>query len=775
MKEKDIIGLSQKEVQKAINEGNSNTINEPKTKSISQIIKDNSLTFFNILNIVLAGLVILSGLISGQILYSLKNSLFVGVAIINTIIATIQEILAKKTIDKLNVLRNNPITVIRDGKKNKISKEELVLGDVILYQTGNQIVTDGIIISGVCEVNESFITGEANNIFKKEGNEVLSGSFVVSGSCYIKVTRVGKDNYISKITLDAKYVKDNSSVIYNSFDKLIKILSFCLVPIGTFFLINQLQITDYNWPTSLMSTVGAVIGMIPEGLVLLTSSAMAVSVIRLRRNNVLVQELYATENLARVNIICLDKTGTITTGKMKLNKIIYLDKDEDKIKETLANYVSSIDDNSSTMKALREKIPNKNGMHMINMMPFSSDRKYSGIEFKEGSYYLGSPENLLKKQDIKVTTYQNQYRVLVFAKGKGKFNNLDDLTPLCYILIEDEVKADAKDTLNYFKKQGIKVKIISGDNIKTIEKIASKAGIDNLKAISFDKIEDKDIEDIALKYDIFGRVKPHQKKLIISALQKAGNFVAMTGDGVNDTLALKVSDCSIAMESGSEAAKNVSQFILLDNRIENLPVIFKEGRRSINNIERSSSLLLTKTIFTVILILLCLFFNRTYFFIPIHLTLITACTISIPSFILALEYNDEVVKPNFLRRIFVRSLPCSLTVVFNIVIIYLFQIQFGLSESLCSTLMVFLTATTEFIFLNSICKPYTPQRILMLMGLILTFIYFAVFQYDFFKISYINKDTILIYVVLLICSLYIFDKFKKIVNYIDKKLLKQNI
>ncbi|NMA50316.1 MAG: HAD-IC family P-type ATPase [Mollicutes bacterium] len=772
MENKKIIGLTSKEVEEKIKLGKINIVEEPKTKSISEIVKDNSITFFNILNLILAGLVIFSGLISGRFFYGLKNSLFLGVAIINTIISIIHEILAKKTIDKLNVLRDTPIIVIRDGKKISISKEEIVLKDVIEYKTGRQIVTDGIIISGFCEVNESFITGEVNNIFKKEKDEVLSGSFIVSGTCYIKVTKVGKDNYISKITLGAKYIKDNPSVIYKSFDKLIKILSICLVPIGTLFLINQLKITNFNWAESLISMVGAVIGMIPEGLILLTSSAMAVSVVRLKKSNILVQELYATENLARVDIICLDKTGTITTGNMKLHKIDYLGQDEEKVNNLLSSYISSIDDNSSTITAIKEKINLTTSLKVINSIPFSSERKYSGVEFKDGSYYLGSPDNLLKEVTKEVSNYQNNYRVLVFSKGHGKFNDLEGLTPVCYLLIEDEVKIDAKKTLDYFKQEQIKVKIISGDNIKTIKKIASKAGIQDFKAISLDNIDDTKIEEIVMKYDIFGRVKPHQKEIIISSLQKKGHFVAMTGDGVNDTLALKAADCSIAMESGSEAAKNVSQFILLDNRIENLPVIFKEGRRSINNIERSSSLLLTKTIFTVILILICLFLDRTYFFIPIHLTLITACTISIPSFILALEYNNEIVKPNFLKRVFLRSFPCSLTVVFNVLVVYLFQTQFHLSEAVSSTLMVLLTASTEFIFLNSICKPYTPQRIVMILGLVLAFIYCAVFQYDFFSLTYLNKNILLIYTLLLVCSLYMFNLFKKIIDGVFSKNFK---
>lgn len=766
---KKIVGLTSNEVIERVNDNKVNYIDEPRTKTIKEIIKSNTFTYFNFINVLLGGLVIFSGLVSGRFLYALKNCLFVNVIVTNTIISTIEEILAKKTIDKLNVIADAKISVLRDDNIIELSRENLVLDDVCLYKIGNQIVTDSLILDGTCEVNESFITGEEKVITKKAGDELISGSFIVSGKVYAKVIHVGKDNYISKISSETKYIKKTNSVIYNSFNKMLKILSILLIPVGILFFINQMNIT-HSVPNSIMSMVSALIGMIPEGLVLLTSSAMAVSVLRLRKYNVLVQDLYSIENLARVDVICLDKTGTITEGVMEVKDIIpYKNNKKSKVKELLSNYVNALDDPSPTFKSIENYVTNElHDYETLETLPFSSIRKYSGVKFKEGVYFLGSPENLLKKPLKELSTYQKDYRVLLLASGES-LKKIDNLKPIAYILIQDKIKENASDTLNYFKNEGVDIKIISGDNPITVSKIAERVGYTDIRAIDMSTVENENISDVIENYNILGRVKPEQKKLIIMALQEKKHFVAMTGDGVNDCLALKQADCSIAMASGSEAAKNVSQFVLLDSKIDNLPKILKEGRRSINNIERSSSLLLSKTIFTIILILACIFLNTEYFFIPIHLTLITFFTIGVPSFILALEPNTDIVKGNFLFKIFLKSLPSALTVVFNVIIINLFERSFNLDPNLCSTLTVFLTATTGFIFLNYICKPYNLLRGIMMSILFLAFEYCALFQYDFFNISLVNKDTILVFVVLFICSMYIFDKLKSISNFILRK------
>ena len=763
--EKKIIGLTKKEVNERIEKGLVNYIDEPKTKSIKEIIESNVFTYFNFLNVLLGGLVIISGLLSGRLLYSLKNCLFVGVIVTNSIISIIEEIIAKKTIDKLNVVTDTKIKTLRDDKEVELNREELVLDDVCIYSLGNQVVSDSVILDGTVEVNESFITGEEKVIVKKSGDEILSGSFIVSGKCFVKVSHIGKDNYISKISSEAKYIKTTNSIIYNSFDKMLKILSFLLIPIGILFMGNQLYITQFNIPDSIMSTVSALIGMIPEGLVLLTSSAMAVSVIRLRRYNVLVQDLYSIENLARVDIICLDKTGTITEGVMEVKDIIHINNKISDIKEILGNYVNTLDDNSHTFLAIEDYIEKKNNYKVEDKLDFSSSRKYSGVKFDKGVYFLGSPDNILDKELDNIEKYQDDYRVLVLAKGND-LKSTKKSEAIAIILIQDKIKENANVTLDYFKDQGVLVKIISGDNPVTVSKIASRVGIKDIKSIDMSKVSDDDIANVVNEYNVLGRVKPDQKKKIICALKSQGHFVAMTGDGVNDCLALKEADCSIAMANGSDAAKNVSQFVLLDSKIDNLPKILKEGRRSINNIERSSSLLLSKTIFTIILILACIYLSTEYFFIPIHLTLITFFTIATPSFILALESNNELVKGNFLFKVFMKSLPSALTVVFNVIIIKLFQMNFNLDADLCSTLTVFLTATTGFIFLHNICKPYNLLRISLMAFLLIAFGYCAIYQYSFFNISYINKDTILIFIVLFICSMYIFEKLKDVTNYI---------
>ena len=768
MEKGNIKGLTSSEVNDRISKNLVNYVDEPKTKTVKEIVKSNVFTYFNFLNVFLGTLVIISGIVSGRILYALKNCLFVGVIFTNTIISIAEEILAKKTIDKLNVIADTKIKTLRDDNIVEISREELVLDDVCIYGIGNQVVTDSVILEGTVEVNESFMTGEAKVLTKKVGDELISGSFIVSGNVYVKVKHIGKDNYISKISSETKYVKKTNSVIYNSFEKMLKILSFLLVPVGIIFFLNQLGITNHNIPSSIMSTVSALIGMIPEGLVLLTSSAMAVSVLRLRKYNVLVQDLYSIENLARVDVICLDKTGTITEGTMEVKNIIpYKNNNIEDIKTILSNYVSALDDPSPTFKSIESYLDKMNNYTVVDTLAFSSIRKYSGVKFNEGTYFLGSPENL-SKENFDIDKYQNDYRVLLLARG-SELNNIDNVVPLGFVLIQDKIKENANVTLDYFREQGVDIKIISGDNPITVSKIAERAGIQNIKSIDMSKVDDEEIPEIIKNHNVLGRVKPDQKKKIIQALKSDNHFVAMTGDGVNDCLALKEADCSIAMANGSEAAKNVSQFVLLDSKIDNLPLILKEGRRSINNIERSSSLLLSKTIFTIILILACIFLSTEYFFIPIHLTLITMFTIGIPSFVLALEPNIDLVKGNFLLKVFLKSIPSALTVVFNVIIIKLFEMNFNLSPDLCSTLTVFLTATTGFIFLNNICKPYNYLRGALMIFLTLAFSYCAIFQYNFFNIGLVRKDTILVFVVLFICSMYIFDKLKLLTTNILKK------
>lgn len=767
-------GLSNEQVQERINSNLVNYDDQPPTKSIKKIITSNFFTYFNFINVLLGSAIIGAGIYGHVILDSLKNCLFMGVIICNSIISIIQEIISKKIIDKLSMLAESKATGIRDGQEIELSVEEIVLDDIIKLSLGNQVLTDSIIVNGDVEVNESLITGESDPIFKKAGDMLLSGSFIVSGSCYAKVEHIGKDNYISSISREAKYKKKANSVIMNSFEKMLKVLSIVIIPVGILLLINQLKVTDYNITSSIFNTVAALIGMIPEGLLLLTSSVMAVSVVRLSKYHVLVQQLYCIETLARVDVICLDKTGTITEGTMEVIDVIpekNISKTE--LDEALSNISYAFQNTNATMEAIQEKY-SKGTWILEDRKEFSSSRKYSAVSFQEkGTYYLGAPEFVLKddyhKYQEKIDKYTN-YRVLLLAHTKKEIEETpSNLKVIGYILIQDKIRESAPSTLEYFQKQGVNVKIISGDNFKTVCSIASRAGL-QAEGVDATLITDENIDEMVTKYDIFGRVTPEQKKSIIEALQRQKHTVAMTGDGVNDVLALKKADCSIAMASGSDAAKNVSQLVLLDSDFQSLPKVVDEGRRTINNVERSASLLLVKTIFTCILVSICIFFQSEYFYLPIQLTLITACNISIPSFILALEPNHNLVKGKFMLKVVGRSMPAALTVVFNVVMIVLFREQFNLDSNLTSTLIVIMTGTTGFIFLTRLCRPLNLYRGTLIVLLIALFIYGIFFHSSFFYLSQINFNTILLYIVFAICSIWIFDKLNLFFNFLLQKL-----
>ena len=768
-------GLTFKQVQERISNNLVNYNDQPPTKSIKKIIASNFFTYFNFLNLVLGGAIIFAGIYGGEIWESIKNCTFMGVIIINSIISIVQEIISKKTIDKLSVLAASKVTTIRNSQEVELGIDEIVLDDVVKLSLGDQVVTDSVILNGDVEVNESFLTGEVDPIPKKKGDTILSGSFIVSGSAYAKVLHIGRDNYISKISSEAKYDKKVNSVIMNSFEKILKVLSVVIVPVGVLLFVNQLKVTDGNITSSIFNTVAALIGMIPEGLLLLTSSVMAVSVVRLAKYNVLVQQLYCIETLARVDVICLDKTGTITEGSMELTDVLGEDGiKSSEINEILSNIGYAFDNSNATMDAIRDKYSSKGIWSVSDKIEFSSSRKFSAVSFdNRGSYYLGAPEFVLKKDfdkyRKKVESYSD-YRVLVLAHNDCVLSDAPtNLDVIGFLLIQDKIRKEAPATLKYFKEQGVRVKIISGDNFVTVCNIAKRAGLVDAKGMDATLLNDDNIEESLEKYDVFGRVTPDQKKKIVEVLQKNGHVVAMTGDGVNDVLALKKADCSIAMASGSDAAKNVSQLVLLDSNFASMPEVVAEGRRTINNIERSASLLLIKTIFTAILVVICIFMNSEYFYMPIHLSLITACTISIPSFVLALEPNHERVRGNFMLKVVSKSFPAALTVVFNVVMIVLYKNYFDISEDITSTLIVMMTATTGFIFLYRICKPFNLLRGCLLVFLISLFVYLLLRHFTFFDLSQVNAGTMLLYVVFAICSVYIFNKLSLVVHFILNK------
>ena len=731
------IGLTTDQVKKRIEENLVNHDTTIPTKSIKRIIYENFFTLFNIINIILAICILC--------VKSYKNMLFLLIVIINTAISTIQEIHSKKVVDKLSIVASPKAKVIRNGKTEIIDIHQLVLDDIIILKTGEQIAADCKILSNEVEVNESCITGETNTIRKKVGDILLSGSYIVSGNTTAKIEHIGEENYTAQISSGAKYVKKIKSEIMTSLDKIIKILTFAIIPIGLLFFANQLHIPGNTYKTAVIKSVAAIIGMIPEGLVLLTSTVLAVSVIRLSKSNVLVQELYCIETLARVDTLCLDKTGTLTEGSLQVEKIIAtMSSQQENLKTILQLFAKFSPDSNTTIEAIRDFCNITNNINenyqLDHAIPFSSEKKWSGISLKnKGSYVLGAPEFVLKEQFNKykneILSYQENYRVLSISHSNNKFENNDlpqNLELLGFVLVSDKIRKDAKKTLEYFKNQGVNIKIISGDNPVTVSKIGKQVGLENYdKYIDMSTIKDCDIDKIVENHTIFGRVSPIQKKLIIEALQSNGKTVAMTGDGVNDVLALKTSDCSIAMANGSDAAKNVSQLILLDSNFSSMPKIVAEGRRTINNIERSASLFLVKTIYSCLNAILFLLIGEPYPFEPIQLSLISTVTIGIPSFVLALEPNKERIKGNFLRNVISKSLPTALCVTTNIFAITILKKYNILTASESSTLCIISTGTLGLLLLFTLAKsrksensklPFSPFRLTLALLMIALFI-----------------------------------------------------
>lgn len=688
---------------------------------------------------------------------SFKNMIFLSVVIINTAISTIQEIHSKKVVDRLSVLASSKAHVIRDGKRQVISINEIVIDDVLEFKTGSQIATDSIILNGTVQVNESFLTGEPDSIEKKEGDVLLSGSYIVSGNCAAKVIHVGEENYTAKISKDAKYVKKVNSEIMTSLNKIINFLTSAIIPIGIALFIVQLNVENLSLQSAVTKTVAAIIGMIPEGLVLLTSTVLAVSVVRLSKSKVLVQELYCIETLARVDTLCLDKTGTLTEGIMEVKDYIPINDSDTNMKNILSNISKFSEDENSTINAIKDYFKDvTNEFVPVKKYAFSSKNKWSAITFEnQGSYIIGAPEFILKnnfkKYENTINKYTKDYRVLVLAHTQSKIEkeNLPlDTDIIGLLLITDKIRKEAKDTLEYFYKQDVNIKIISGDNPITVSKIAKQVGVKNYdKYIDMSKITDKDnMLDIVTNYTVFGRVTPTQKKELVLALKSKGKTVAMTGDGVNDVLALKAADCSIAMQNGSDATKNVAQLVLLDSNFASMPKVVAEGRRTINNIQRSASLFLVKTIYSTILALMFLFMGEAYPFVPIQLTLISTVTIGIPSFILALEPNNARIRGNFLRNVISKSLPTGITVALNILIISILNKCNIISNEHYSSLCVIATSICGLILLFTLTKsrknedtifPFSIFRMLIALSMSALLIFGVTYLGNFFNIAYI--------------------------------------
>ena len=742
-------GLSSKQVKLRIEQGLTNKETSVPTKTITRIIRDNIFTLFNFLNFGLALAIFAVG--------SYKNLLFMGIVFCNTLISTVQEIRSKLVIDKLSVITSTKAKVVRDGKIVTIDNEDIVLDDIILFKSGNQIVTDAIIMEGEVSVNESFITGETELITYKEGDMLKSGSFIVVGNCKAKVEHVSLDNYTNVISKDAKYVKPINSILMNSLNKIIKVISILIIPLGLLLFLNQYNL-DKNLELAVINTVAALIGMIPEGLVLLTSTVLAVSVIRLVRLNVLVQELYCIEMLARVDTICLDKTGTITDGKMEVIKVINLNKKYN-LEEVMGNIVNNLEVDNATSEAISNYFKKYDNYEVIKKIPFSPIYKYSGVEFKEGKFVFGAPEFLTKKEIREVKENQDNRTLLIC------FND----EPIGVIVLKDTIRKNAKKTLDYLAKEGVDIKIISGDSVKTVSKIARDAGLTDIRSIDVSSLNNLELENAILENNIFARVTPLQKKQMVEILQKNKHFVAMTGDGVNDVLALKQADCSITIKNATDAARNVSQLVLLDDDFDSIPSIVREGRRTINNIERSATLFLAKTGYAFFLAVIFMFVNFNYPFQPIQLTLTNFFTIGVPSFILALEPNNNRIKGNFLINVFSRSLPTSLTIVLNIVIIAVLGNFFLLNDVQISTLCVIMTGFTGFLLLFKICFPLNRLRLSLIIILILGFIGTLIGFREFFALTVLNLKMFIFILILVFISLTIFSIMSILVDKLIKK------
>jgi cation-transporting ATPase E len=745
-------GLTTAEVEERVAAGKVNGVQTIKTKSVWQILRSNIFTFFNFVFIALA--IILSVFVEFDA-SGLGNFGFMVLVVFNCLIGIIQELRAKRTIDKLSLISAPRVIVIRDGEKKEIAVEQIVLDDVMVLSSGGQICADAVVSSGFIEVNESLITGEPDAILKHPGDKIMSGSFVVAGKAQAIVEHVGIDNFVMKISAGAKYFKKPNSQIWRSLMLVIKVMAIVIIPVGiALFLVKYLH-QDGDLSQTVINTVATIIGMIPSGLVALTSAVFAVSVMRLARHKTLAQDLYCVETLARVDVLCLDKTGTITEGSMELNGISPAkDRTEEQIKQMLKNLMSALDDENATANAIRCYVDNFTAdAKAEQVVPFSSDRKWSGAYIDGRSYIMGAPEFIFKNPSklIQSTTSEmaeKGFRVLVLASAPTRFvgNKLPAKLRLeSFVFITDKIRAEAPDTLKFFKEQGVTVKIISGDNPETVRAVAKRAGVDNSDdVVDMSKVTtDKDLRCAAENYTIFGRVLPEQKLKLIKALKSNGHTVAMTGDGVNDVLALKEADCSIAMASGSDAAKNVSSLVLLNSNFASLPRVVAEGRRSINNLEKTASLYLVKTIYNFLLALIFMIISAPLPFEPKHLTLIGSATIGVPSVILALEPNSKRNTGRFLPKVLSAAFPGSLTVVMGVVAVLICNHFFltDLSPIQSQSLYLIITTFVSFMYLIKVCMPMTLLRAALIFAMMGYFVACYFIPYDFVQEYFgLSKD-----------------------------------
>ena len=777
-------GLNSDQVNEYFENGWSNEPVEPPSKTVPEIIKSNLFTYFNLVFAVLAALLILAG--------SFRNLTFLPVILANLFIGIIQEIRAKNTLDKLSVLNAPKALVVREGRQFSIPAEELVLDDIVIFKAGNQICADAIVVDGEVSVNESLLTGESDEISKKPGDELMSGSFIVSGECYARLDKVGEDSYISKLTLEAKAMNsEEQSEMIRVLDKLVGVVGILIIPIGLLLFGQQFFFSGASFSKSITSMVAAVIGMIPEGLYLLASVALVVSVMRLASKKVLVHDMKCIETLARVNVLCVDKTGTITENTMEVNGEIPMDGYDSQsmapLKQIISDFASAMSSDNITMKAMKDYFNKPSGRKAVSVSPFSSQFKYSGAAFEDGSYVLGAPEFVLREDydnyREQIEQYSSEgYRVLVFGIYDGVIDGkalTGKVTPLGLVFLSNPIRKEAPETFKYFENQGVEIKVISGDNPVTVSQVALQAGIANADNYidASTLTTDEAIEDAGLRYTVFGRVTPDQKRKFVRALKKAGRTVAMTGDGVNDVLALKDADCSVAMASGSDAAAQASQLVLLDSNFACMPSVVMEGRRVVNNIERSASLFLVKNIFSFLLSLFSVCFMINYPLEPSQISLISMFTIGVPAFFLALQPNKNIIQGHFLSNVLIKALPAGITDFLVVGALVVFGQVFEVGETDISTACTMLLAIVGFVILYNISKPMNALRWCVWGGCIVGLLGCSIYLGDLFAMRGMSTKCIMLFVVFAIItepalrySTILIEKIgRKIVGWIEKR------
>ena len=763
----NLTGLTKEQVETKIKQGKVNHVSRGKSaNSIPRIITRNTLTIFNLVNVILAVMVALVG--------SYKNMLFILIAIANTLISVINEIRAKKTVDKMRLIAEQNPTVIREGKPIQISQQEIVEGDLLVFSLGDQVIVDSKVEEGTVEVNESFVTGEQNNVKKSPDDQLISGSFIVSGSCKATATSVGEQNFVAKLEVSAHTIKTADSKLFTLMNNIVKYISFALIPIGALVLWARFRVEDTTTEVAVTSTVAALINMIPEGLVLLTSSVLALATIRLSRKKVLVQDLYAVETLARVDTIALDKTGTLTTGKMTVHDYTPTKKS---FERALVSILTSQATDNATITALKKKFLKKAKFDeigdIVETIDFSSDRKYSGIRTKTATYLLGAVEFITDDEAIikQVKDASAGFRTLAVVKR-------EEITPsdcqlLGFIRLEDEIRSDAKDIINYFYDNDIDIKIISGDDLASVASIVSRVGVKDLAGIDLSTIDKPNYAKLVKENTIFARVTPAQKKSLIQALRKQGRTVAMTGDGVNDILAMKEADCSIAIGEGSDAARRSAKFVLLNSDFKAVPDIIAEGRQSINNLERSTALFLAKTVYASILAVIFVFLPMNYPFSPIEMSLLNFACIGFPGLILALEKNTDRVKNRFTRNILQYSFPVGLTVSICMATLSIIAHVNDFSRPELTTASVFITFTVDLVLIYWLSRPLNKLRTALIFAIIgiMAAVYGIPLIRDFFEFTFLNQNGLIVTLAVLAAGLGIFGVMKHLMHRLATRIL----